>query len=276
VTYSADWNLYLWDTGDSAYQRIISSPHFLSFDLTNGSSSTTINVPFALLNLTVESPLIGTPTQYFPCSPWTPGDVGYTLGRSFLQAAFLAQNWNSSTIFLAQAPGPDFLPSDIKNIGTGDTTLNPATNPPNWASTWSGTLTALANNTSSDSGSSGSSSSGLSGGAIAGIVVGVVVGVAAIAGLVAFVLLRRRKQDRLNKHSATPGQEELRPYYGSSKGAAPPNYYDAHDAHEQKDVPHMAPNNALFEAPGADPAELDAGQQGHELDVPGGPPGKRI
>jgi hypothetical protein len=232
--------LYLWDTGDSAYQRIISSPHFLSFDLTNGSSSTTINVPFALLNLTVESPLIGTPTQYFPCSPWTPGDVGYTLGRSFLQAAFLAQNWNSSTIFLAQA------------------------------------LTALANNTSSDSGSSGSSSSGLSGGAIAGIVVGVVVGVAAIAGLVAFVLLRRRKQDRLNKHSATPGQEELRPYYGSSKGAAPPNYYDAHDAHEQKDVPHMAPNNALFEAPGADPAELDAGQQGHELDVPGGPPGKRI
>ncbi|KAK5008718.1 hypothetical protein LTR28_003592, partial [Elasticomyces elasticus] len=108
-------------------------------------------------------------------------------------AAFLAQNWQTNKLFLAQAPGPAFLPQNIKSISATDSSLSPATNPPDWASTWSGTLKALSGSTSLSADSSSSSSSGLSGGAIAGIVVGVVVGVLVIFAL-AFLAIRRRKR----------------------------------------------------------------------------------
>ncbi|KAK5000656.1 hypothetical protein LTR66_000503 [Elasticomyces elasticus] len=195
VTYNQGFGLYFWNTHDSAYQNIVSSPSYLGFTFASGTGqNSSINVPFALLKLTLESPLVSTPTQYFPCSPFTPSDgMTYHLGRAFLQAAFLAQNWQTNKLFLAQAPGPAFLPQNIKSISATDSSLSPATNPPDWASTWSGTLKALSGSTSLSADSSSSSSSGLSGGAIAGIVVGVVVGVLVIFAL-AFLAIRRRKR----------------------------------------------------------------------------------
>ena len=181
VTYSEEFNLYFWNTEDQAYQSIVSSPHSLGFTFTssNGQSSY-IRIPFALLDLTLDQPLVSQPTAYFPCSPWTSESTPYHLGRAFLQGAFLAQNWQTNKLFLAQAPGPDLssLPQYVKNIKSSDTSLAPATNPPDWAETWAGVLKALPYDTDSvESGSNGGSSSGdsgdsgLSNGAIAGIVV---------------------------------------------------------------------------------------------------------
>lgn len=282
VTYNSDFNLYFWDTSDAAYQKIISSPHFLAFTFSGGSSgpsSTTINVPFAVMNLTLESPLVSSSTQYFPCSPWTPSSAPYHLGRAFLQGAFLAQNWNSSSLFLAQAPGPGFLPASVKTIAVTDTTLSPATNPPSWDSTWSSTLKALPANSNSTSGTtkvmtSSSSSSSLSGGAIAGIVVGVIVALALIAALV-FFLIRKRKRGNAGSQRMPELGEEMRPYYGSEAGkaSAPPGYSD-NPMGMGTGMPKMAPaaemsgDQALAEAPAHDhPVEMDAsGMQAHELD----------
>lgn len=52
VTYSSEFNLYLWDTEKQAYKDIVSSPHYLAFTFAsdNGDDST-ISVPFVLLNL---------------------------------------------------------------------------------------------------------------------------------------------------------------------------------------------------------------------------------
>lgn len=276
VTYNSDFNFYLWNTNDPAYKQIITSPHYLSFTFAPTSGAPTqINVPFALLNLTLESPLMSQPTSYFPCSPWTVSSVPYHLGRSFLQAAFLAQNWQTKTTFLAQAPGPDFLSPFIKTIESTDSTIVPATNPPDWESTWSSTLKALPDNASSSSnpsstGKGGKSSGGLSGGAIAGIVIGVVAGLAIVAGLVFWLMRRRRqpkewpqpqgtdepKQTDPNTGSYAPHQDSYTPH-----SSYPPQYH-----HDGAVYAKMAPapvyeaeaNTAPLEADSRDVRELPA------------------
>lgn len=192
VTYNEDFNLYFWDTSSSAYHDIISSPHYIGFSFSSNGKTSTIDIPFALLNLTLEWPLVSTSTPYLPCSRWTSTDVPYHLGRAFLQGAFIAQNWQSGYLFLAQAPGPDLsaLPPYVKKISSKDTSIATAINPPNWADTWSSTLKALP---ASESSGDGSGTSGLSTGAIAGVAIGAIAGVALIVGLLTWVILRRRR-----------------------------------------------------------------------------------
>ncbi|OQO08672.1 hypothetical protein B0A48_06542 [Cryoendolithus antarcticus] len=232
VTYNADFNLYFWNTDKPAYQQIVSSPHYLAFTFAgdNGQQGT-IKVPFALLNLTLETPLISAPTQYFPCSPIKDTGKGYTLGNAFLQAAFLAQNWQTGKVFLSQAPGPTYLTRNLKKIAYDATTLDAAANPPSWESSWSGTLAALPadkkggglggnggnGGSGSGSGTGSSKKSSLSGGAIAGIAIGAVAILALIAFLVWF-LMRRRKRSRVaelgprDSMVRDPG-EVHKPYY---------------------------------------------------------------
>jgi hypothetical protein len=58
VTYSPEFNLYLWDTEKQheAYNDIVSSPHHLSFTFSSeDGKQSTISVPFAHLNLTMQT-----------------------------------------------------------------------------------------------------------------------------------------------------------------------------------------------------------------------------
>jgi len=264
VTYSSEFNLYLWDTEKQAYKDIVSSPHYLAFTFAsdNGNEST-ISVPFALLNLTLTSPIVSTATQYFPCKPWTPDSTGYTLGNAFLQSAFLAQNWEQNKFFLAQAPGPDFLSSSIQKIGYADTTLTPARNPPNWESSWSSTLKALPANSSGSSSSPSApaeadDSPAISGGAIAGIVVGAIAGLAIVGGLMWF-FMRRRKQSPSNKAMSQAPNTPL------------PHYHDANE----HGVPYLGkPAMAPHEVEGQQTqiSELGSGREVAELPAQG--PGK--
>jgi hypothetical protein len=210
VSYNKDFNLYIWDTTSSAYIDILSSPHSLTFTFDSAiGSGTNINVPFALLKLTLDYPLVQSPIQYFPCSPYTPSSStgnSYILGRAFLQAAFIGGTWSEKKLFLAQAPGPAVQPENIKTIGTTDLALSSWQSSPSWDQTWALTLKALPgtfNNsvptpdTSTGSPSPSPSSgkkSGISGGAIAGIVIGVVALLALIA--LGAYLWRRRKRSQ--------------------------------------------------------------------------------
>lgn len=203
VSFNESLGLYLWNTSDDAFQRITSSPSYISFNFSSGVGSvqrSVINVPFALLNLTLESPLVSVPTQYFPCSPYTPSDGStFHLGRAFLQAAFLAQNWQAQRLMMAQAPGPGAALQQITIIASTDTDVTPMTNAPSWYSTWSSTLDALPKIPSGASSNATSTanpkhSDQISSGAIAGIVIGSLVVVAAVA---AVVLVLRRRNRRL-------------------------------------------------------------------------------
>ena len=223
VTYNAGKALYFWDVTDAQYARIVESPTFLSFIFRGSDGNLTINVPFSLLNLTLQEPLVSTPTSYFPCQPPQAPDMSttyYSLGRAFLQAAFIGVNWESNQGFgewyLAQAPGPN-------------TDTNPQSQPfthgsppvgltTDWAGTWKGFWTPLptplslstsrppspSNTTvptqrNTASAPSTSSKQGLSGGVIAGIAIGA--GAVALAAVGFSILLFRRRR---GGHPQTP------------------------------------------------------------------------
>ncbi|KAL3470975.1 aspartic peptidase domain-containing protein [Aspergillus californicus] len=211
VVYQSDYGLYFWNTSDSRYSQIVTSPSYLAFTFSkNGlnNADITINVPFALLNLTLEPPLIDTPTPYFPCMGT---DSTYALGRAFFQAAFIGVNWNQGVgnWFIAQAPGPGYSTTvDRTNIEASASTITGSGS--SWEAGWTRYWIELPkssnsnSNPSSNFNSSSSASpspngnepdSGLSAGANAGIGVGCAVGAAlVIALLVWFFFLRHRRQ----------------------------------------------------------------------------------
>lgn len=196
VEFNETLGLYIWNTSAPAYQDIITSTSYLSFDLQSGASTSTIYLPFALLNLTLEWPLVDAPTQYFPCSPYQSPDGRFHLGRAFLQGAFMAQNWQTGKLMLAQAPGPDLSDLSLAMISANDTSVSPMIKAPSWDSTWNSKLKAFQRNDSSasdnSSGVAAGNIHGLSSGALAGIVVGIVAVLLLIAG-VCYVLLRRQR-----------------------------------------------------------------------------------
>ena len=243
VSYQPTLGLWFWNTDDPAYSRVVSSPSYLSFtffasNLTGGvtdkpSGNITIKIPFALLNLTIEAPLVITgPKQYFPCQPPQGDSNIFSLGRAFLQGAFLGVDWNIDNTargvwYLAQAPGPN-TPStaDVRDF------VDPfAASPVDWASTWTGTWTPLSGDGSSP-GSSGhtsaSSNGGLSGGATAGIGIGCVAAVALVGAVGFFFFQRKRRNQARIVVGATPEPHE-KPWDEASSGH-PPGAHVVHEA----------------------------------------------
>lgn len=204
VTYNAGKALYFWNIEDPQYTRIVTSPTYLSFIFRGPTGNLTINAPFQLFNLTLEAPLVSNPTPYFPCQPPQAQGGSYSLGRAFLQAAFIGVSWAGQGVsewYLAQAPGPntDSTPQSIPMTMTSPIGLSN-----NWADTWRGYWTPLPNSTVSAIPGSTSSprsspstlptqkSNSLPGGTIAGIAIGAVCAVLVAIGVAVLVLRRRR------------------------------------------------------------------------------------
>ncbi|OTB15824.1 hypothetical protein K445DRAFT_60394 [Daldinia sp. EC12] len=208
VTYNEDLGLYFWNTDEPKYTQIVNSASVLEFVFIGDSNTknVSISVPFRHLNLTLTAPLVDKPTQYFPC--YTGPARIYTLGRAFLQDAFVGANWGTKSWWLAQAPGPNIPAPSVVELTDGGS-IKASSN--DWKESWSGSWTVLK---PSDVESSATVTAGLSTGAKAAIGVCVsVAGLALIAAL-AFFFLRRRK---------TPAPE----------GPAPNAAYTAHDTPEQ-------------------------------------------
>jgi len=220
VYYDTTSDYYLWNTSDSSYSKIINSPSYLGFVFLGTSRSAaniTIKVPFKLLNLTLEPTISGLTSDlpYFPLQPMTPPDFSYpySLGRAFLQAAFLGSNFGQNVTWLAQAPGPGSerrgLGYDLTDIEDTDATLSLQTGDSLFNSSWAGVWTpipiaaAKGQSTGSSTSASGTSSismhvrHGLSGGATAGVVVGALVGALLIVGVASLLLWRKRRSRKL-------------------------------------------------------------------------------
>ena len=178
----------------------------------------TIKVPFSLLNLTLEPPIVPTPLQYFPCQPLIAPDKSSVnfLGRAFLQAAFFAINWDQTIYYLAQAPGPSPDAPNIQPLGVEDKTLrtSPASKfADSWSKTW---IPYEAHNTpqaqpSNAPRGNGDYGNGLSKGALAGISIGAVMGAIALAAA-AWLLWRRRRKDRMLSAELDNDSRTLAPY----------------------------------------------------------------
>ncbi|KAI0850628.1 acid protease [Daldinia vernicosa] len=203
VTYNEDLGLYFWNTDEPKYTQIVNSASVLEFVFIGDSNTknVSISVPFRHLNLTLTAPLIDKSTQYFPC--YTGPAKIYTLGRAFLQDAFVGANWGTKSWWLAQAPGPNIPAPSVVELADSDS-IKASSN--DWKESWSGSWTALKPSdvessatvspptaTNAASQETASPAAGLSTGAKAAI--GVCVGVAGLAliAALAFFFLRRRK-----------------------------------------------------------------------------------
>ena len=227
VEYDEGLGLYIWQTGSAKYGQIASSASALRFTFLSGSNTrnASISVPFPHLNLTLGEPLVATgeeSKQYFPCFT---GSSSYTLGRAFLQDAFIGANWGAETWWLAQAPGPNIPGPDVVELSEDDTEVEPSAN--DWKESWSGSWRVLSqedvsatdtsnepapqstqgNDNEENDNDEGESEGnvqreGLASGAKAGIGVGVgVVGLALIVAI-GLLLMKSRKKSRTTASQA--------------------------------------------------------------------------
>ncbi|KAJ5638785.1 hypothetical protein N7528_001175 [Penicillium herquei] len=236
VTYEADYGLYFWNTTDSQYDKIVTSPAFLAFKFSKNNlndEEITINVPFALLNLTLEAPLVETPTQYFPCMATNSTPV---LGRAFLQAAFIGVNWLGGKWFLAQAPGPggSFIVNPA-TVSEDEITIPGSSN--SWQNTWKNSWNVIKtevtkNNTEANTNTNNSTidstteSNGLPTSTKIGIIVGSAVGgVLMLALCLGLCIHRLRRQeaslDQAQSHAIKSSFENWSSTHQSSLVEAP-------------------------------------------------------
>ncbi|KAK0668400.1 aspartic peptidase domain-containing protein [Cercophora samala] len=163
--------LYL--VNDTHRNRLLDSDAQVSFrlsDVRSGGDTVTIVLPYAAFDLTAEAPLVANTSHYFPLRRANSSSQ-YTLGRTFLQEAYLSVDYERKTFNVSSCVWNQGTEENIIAITSPDdpdADLDPS-------------------NPSSDS-------SNLSGGEIAGIVVGAVLGVALIAGGIALCFLRKRRK----------------------------------------------------------------------------------
>ncbi|KAI1878074.1 uncharacterized protein JN550_000256 [Neoarthrinium moseri] len=203
VTYDAGLGLYMWNTGSSDYKRIVTSAAALTFsfpDPDNNARTVNISVPFRHLNLTLEEPLVSTPTPYFPCNGASTGS--YSLGRAFLQDAFFGTNFENAVMYLAQGPGPNAKTENIVSIHGNDTVAASHNDlVKSWDGFWAlhGETNATSLNGTSSSGTedsgSGTTESSSKTPLIAGLAAGLGGGVVLIAFAALFFLRRRKRQE---------------------------------------------------------------------------------
>ena len=144
-----------------------------------GATFQDIILPYAAFDLQASYPIYENPTNYFPIRR-AANESQYTIGRTFLQEAYVIADYDRQTFSVNQASFPASGALPPQHIA--------AIHPPGFDT--------------SNSTSNSNSSSGLSGGAIGGIVVGAVVGVTLIVGLLFFFLRRSRK----SKQASQPGE----------------------------------------------------------------------
>ncbi|KAK8003202.1 hypothetical protein PG989_002921 [Apiospora arundinis] len=181
--------MYLVD--ESHHTKLLDSDAQVTFrlsDVTSGGDTVRIVLPYAAFDLKAEYPLVQNTSYYFPLKRAT-NSTQYTLGRTFLQEAYLSADYergifNVSACTWAEGAKENIVTIRSKNSADG---IDPESG--------------------SGSGSgSGHSKSSLGGGAIAGIVVGAVVALLVIAAIILFC--RRRQRKKASFAAAEPEPDE--------------------------------------------------------------------
>ncbi|KPM35537.1 hypothetical protein AK830_g11040 [Neonectria ditissima] len=225
--FDEDLGLYLWDTKSDKYEEIITSATALSFSFISGSNTDVvkIRVPFLHLNLTLTSPLVDTPTPYFPCH--VNGKGQYVLGRAFLQDAFVGANWhrNANTWWLAQAPGRVIQSTtNVISIEEKDKTISKGGN--DWKASWSGVWNEDGEEAPSSTSTSAIVDKDGHSGMRTGIGIGITAAVLAL-GIGTFFFWHRNRASQSQKAAHTLASEAA--YTATSTPKWPPGELDSQE-----------------------------------------------
>lgn len=191
LTYDNETELYL--VNDTIHSKLISSNPTVTFKLASSGLSGTfqnIEFPYAAFDLQASYPIYENATNYFPIRR-AANDTQYTLGRAFLQEAYIIANYERNNFTVAQANFSATMPnSNIVSI------ISPGYN-------------ISGNSTNNEN--SVVEHHNLSAGAIAGIAVGAVAGLALIiVGLVLYLRNRRRRGKGQAIPTTDPGYHEAK------------------------------------------------------------------
>lgn len=191
LTYDNTTDLYL--INNTQHEVLVERNASITLQLGQGPDSNdtvSITLPYAAFDLQASPPYqgLGNQSYYFPIRRGN--DTQYTLGRTFLQEAYITVDYEVSRFQLAPVVWDQTADQNLVTI--------PPANASNDASLWTspnwdqGSDERAPGSGNSSSSSSNSTSSGLGAGAIAGIVVGAV----AVIGIVGFIIFYRRRQKR--------------------------------------------------------------------------------
>jgi hypothetical protein len=168
--------LYLID--NSTHENLLNLNPNITFTLANektGGPTIDFVLPYASFDLNTTAPVLDNRSSlYFPIKQ-TSDDTLYTLGRTFLQEAYVTADYNSRTFNVSQCIFDDTASAHVVAI------------PSNLPNSTSG-----GNSTGSGTGSGSHKS--LGGGAIAGIVIGALAAILLGIALIFFCIRRRRRE----------------------------------------------------------------------------------
>ncbi|KAK4546905.1 hypothetical protein LTR36_001637 [Oleoguttula mirabilis] len=232
LTWNTDYSRYLVNSSQHA-QLTAAAPEVtfvLSPSATGDESAVSVTLPYGAFDLQVQFPIVENPNSsyYFPLMR-AANDTQYTLGRTFLQEAYLIADYERSNFTVApcQWDATTLSSSDLISILTVNETL-----------------------AEDKSGSSG----GISGGAIGGVVVGIVAVIAILAAILWF--LRRRKQGAKKRIAELEAKE--------AEGAA----MDSHDSNNEQKPFISAPIGGELGGGEIHELNAPYKQQAQELDSP--------
>ncbi|KAK8058904.1 hypothetical protein PG994_009352 [Apiospora phragmitis] len=153
-------------------------------DVTSGGDTVRIVLPYAAFDLQAEYPMVQNASYYFPLKR-AANETQYTLGRTFLQEAYLSADYERGVFNVSSCTWVEGADENIVTITSKDSS--------------DGDDSGSGSGSGSGPGS-GHSKSSLGGGAIAGIMVGVV---AALALIIGAILFRRRRQRQKASYAAS-------------------------------------------------------------------------
>jgi hypothetical protein len=189
LVYDDMTDLYLVnDTQHAALQKQNTSLTFTLAPTLDDTASVNITFPYAAFDLEVSYPLVNTTQRYFPLHR-ADNDTQYTLGRVFLQEAYVTVDYGRSNFSVSQRKWELNAPKHMVDIFPQNATNSSATG----SGSGTGTGTNIPKTTKSNTG------------AIAG---GIVAGVAAIAAIAfgIWFFLRHRRRAAEEKKSAELAQ----------------------------------------------------------------------
>ncbi|KAH0403909.1 acid protease, partial [Aureobasidium melanogenum] len=239
------WNDYYqyYLVDDDLHKKLLADNTEVTFTLgqsTSGGQTINITLPYSAFDLELAFPYVANSTRYFPLKR-AANDTQYTLGRTFLQEAYVVADYERRNFTVAPCVWQQNAASEIRTIFSPDSKFSFDGN---------------------------GKSSGISGGAIAGIVIGVIAVIAILAAALWF--LRRKKQQK--KYAAVELEAKSFAAAQTPSGPSSPIKEDPHAGVNTPTGGELDSSRQIHEIAGAskpNAAEMDAPWRG-ELDAAGG------